>query len=240
MCHRVTDFRFKFVSMVPNELHGVIPFLMIHVMSMNLSLRIYTLLYITLFYMVLLLQWWELYFSFCQTFPAYLYPSPPSMNRRSGGKLSAFLFVLASMPTLWMWLMNDLTWSGPNHLMIFTESACCLWLVHWFLSLYFVIWPTTFTLVCYITGCMNHPDVIFPALKRQALAHWCLPGGAYGLLFVGVRHFHGYNLHTNVLQSSSRFFSICSQRYSSDVIVVLYMCLKFCVISLSISVTYMV
>ena len=56
---------------------------------------------ILLFYIKLLLQYWELFcFLFCPVFAAHQYPSPLSVCKRGGGKVSVFFFIYVSIAKL--------------------------------------------------------------------------------------------------------------------------------------------
>ena len=97
-----------------------------------------------------------------------------------------------------MWPMDDSPWSCSDFFMVFTGHACCTWLVCCLLG---QIFPANFTLVHYIMGCIAFLNFTLPTLGRWALAHLCSPGSVHRVLLVGIRHFSGYGLHKNVLQS---------------------------------------
>ena len=110
-----------------------------------------------------------------------------------------------------MWLMDDLPWSCPNHILVPTVCTCHARLVHCL----HVISPDTSANVHHITSCMSFPDISFPTCGRQALACWCFCG-SYCPWFGGSSHFLWHYLSKNV-SNHPDIFLICSCLYSSGV-----------------------
>ena len=131
-CHKVINVRPELASMIQSWLHVVTFF------------RSFTCHWISLYALICLrssnhllqclcLWYWVLFFFpfiLCLLFSNIL---PLSMHSRGGGRVSVISFYLCvnAKP---VWLTDDSTWSGLNHMIIVTRCTCCKWLYAAFLS----------------------------------------------------------------------------------------------------------
>ena len=160
------------------------------------------------------------------------------MHRGGGAKVRMLSFHLCvhAKP---MWLTNDLTWSGLNHIMIATGCACCAWPVHSLVVLYYVILPDVPAIVHHIMGCMTFSTFSFPTWEGQL---WL----TYVPLVVPMDHGLEGSVTslgiacTKMSSNHCDAFLVFSCKHSSEVIVVPHVCFEFHMMILPVFITHMV